>query len=113
MHAEFAHDDDACAIGIALLGVEFAHGSGDEDAAGAVRGDAVVVDGAKGVGAFDALASAVWALAESLAEVAELCAVGVGPYWTQFGMAAELALFQVPTGVGNEDGEGPVFDQGI
>ena len=36
--AEFAHDGDAGAIGIALLGAELAHDSGDGDAAEAVGG---------------------------------------------------------------------------
>ena len=58
------------------------------------------------------MASAVWALAESLAEAAELCAVGGGACWAEFGVAAELAVFQVLAGVGIEDGEGPVVDQG-
>ena len=108
----FSHDGDAGAIGIALFGAELAHDSGDGDAAAAVGGNVVVVDGAKGVGAFHALASAIWACAESLAEAAELCAVGGGPYRAEFWVASVLAVFQVLAGVGIEDGAGPVVDKG-
>ena len=68
----------------------------------------MVVDGSKGVGAFDALASSIWACAESLAEAAELGAVGGGPGRAEFRVASELAVFQVLSGVGIEDGESPV-----
>ena len=112
VHAEFAHDGDAGAIGIALLGAELAYDSGDGDAAAVVGGNVVVVDGAKGVGAFHALASAVWACAESLAEAAELCAVGGGPCRAKFWVASELAVFQVLAGVGIKDGESPVVEKG-
>ena len=68
----------------------------------------MVVDGSKGVGAFDALASFIWACAESLAEAAELGTVGGGPCRAEFWVASELAVFQVLAGVRIEDGESPV-----
>ena len=72
----------------------------------------MVVDGSKGVGAFDALASSIWDCAESLAEAAELGAVGGGPCRAEFWVASELAVFQVLAGVRIEDGESPVVKKG-
>ena len=71
--------------------------------------DVVVVDGREGVGTFDVLAGAGRTRAEFLAQAAEFFDVGGVACWSQFLVAAELAVFHVLAGVGveDEDGGGP------
>ena len=70
VHTKFAHDGDARSVGVVFLRAKFADDSGCGDATAAIKRDILVVNGAKGVGAFYALPSAVRASAETLTEAA-------------------------------------------
>ena len=70
VHTKFSHDGDARPVRVVFLGAEFADDLSGGDAAAAIKRDVFVEDGAKGVGALHALARAVGADAEPLAEAA-------------------------------------------
>ena len=62
-----AHDVDACAIWVFLLGTELADNFGEGDALALVAWDIIEADDMRGVGAFGALSSTRWPFANTLA----------------------------------------------
>ena len=70
IHTKFAHDGDARSVGVVFLRAKLADDSGCGDATAAIKRDILVMNGAKGVGAFYSLPSAVRASAETLTEAA-------------------------------------------
>ena len=100
---------DPCPVGVSLLGSDLADHADMRDVFAAVAGDVIEMDESEGVSSFHSLLIVVSfrAIAYALAQASKLVCNRLVPCHSEFGMPAELAMFESRPSIGIGDRQCP------